>query len=444
MVFTGLVHAIWHWWKFDYLPQPFFYGPIDVWGDWFNVVYWSYDFGTYDAYRTVYPPLSFVITNIFSLRHCYPIYAVAGNPSVGIFARNCDWVGYFAFNGVYIICIILLAKTYFRDNPATSIARSYALAASFPMLQAMEHANLIVWTFLGFMLAFGNVVRSSRWRWFWAGFAFNLKIYVIAAILPQLLRRRWLWVEGALISCVVIYIASYVYLGRGTPMELYANITDFANGATYSFLDIWFPSTNAALISLANNWQSELSGLIGSQNNERILFWLPLFQHVTQAAIILAAVGVWLRPEAVTRHRLTFLGISLALITAEAGGYTVILIFFCVFFEPWKGFARKYAIVMTYILCLPWDIPIDRAPEYIADTWFPANTVIMQFYIMIGPFIRPTLLLTIVLALSLLTISEVWTDIRAQGWRTRFRFRHDLPLLNGVGAIVAPNMVGRQ
>lgn len=431
VVMANFAYALWYWYTYGYLPQPFFYSPSDMWGDWFNVVYWSYDPGTYDTYKTVYPPLSFVFLRVFSLGHCYPI---VGNPldySAGLAARDCDWLGIVTFHAIYLATIVVTAVTYWRADRRTALWRSYALVAGFPMLQGLEHANLIIPTFLLVVLAFGPLVRSARVRWLCLGLAVNFKIYVIAAIMPGLIRRRWLWTEGALIACVAVWLVTYALLGRGTPGEVYENITAFADSSASTFLDVWFPATNAALIAMLGHWQSPLLGILGSRNIDILLVALPAAQRIAQLAIVLACAAAWLRPECVTRHRLTNFGISFALITSESGGYTVILIFFFTFLEQWRGFGAKWAIVVCYILCIPGDIPVDSFPEAVAETFLPANTVIQRFSVMIGPFLRPTLLLTVPLALSLSTIADVWRDVRTAGWRGRRRFRHDLPLFTG-------------
>jgi hypothetical protein len=180
-------------------------------------------------------------------------------------------------------------------------------------------------------------------------------------------------------------------------------------------------------------------GVLGSFWVNFLLVLLPTLQHTVQASIVIASVAAWMRPEAITRYRLSNLGISLALITSESGGYSVILTFFFTLLEPWKGIGRKWAIIAVYILCIPLDIPIDKAPELVRDTFLPARTVIANYSIMIGPFIRPLFFYSIPFALSLVTLREVWDDIRTQGWSQRYRYRRDAPLLPGIAAPMAPS-----
>ena len=39
----GLIYAVGHMLIVGWLPQPYFYEPMDMWGDWFNVSYWAHD-----------------------------------------------------------------------------------------------------------------------------------------------------------------------------------------------------------------------------------------------------------------------------------------------------------------------------------------------------------------------------------------------------------------
>lgn len=435
----GLVYAVWHMITIGYLPQPFFYEPADMWGDWFNVSYWAHDLGSYDTYGAVYPPLSFVFLNIFSLDSCYPIANSAGDFGAGLAARSCDWLGVAMVQVVYIINIFVIAAAYTKHDRKTAPWRAFALAAGFPTAEAFEHANLIIPTLTLVVLGYGPLLKSSWARWLCIGLAVNFKVYVIASIIPQLLRRRWRWVEGALISVVSVYLVTYAILGRGTPTEIFDNITQFANTGASNILDVWFPATFLALEALLDNWQGPLMGVLGSYWVNFLLFLLPALQHTVQASIVIASVAAWVRPEAIPRYRLSNLGISLALVTSESGGYSVILPFFFTLLEPWKGVGRKWAIIAVYILCIPLDIPIDKAPEVVRDTFLPSRTVIANYSIMIGPFIRPLFFYSIPFALSMVTLREVWDDIRTQGWSQRYRFRRDAPLLPGITPPVAPS-----
>jgi hypothetical protein len=114
----------------------------------------------------------------------------------------------------------------------------------------------------------------------------------------------------------------------------------------------------------------------------------------------------------VPRYRLVFLTIAIALITSEAGGYTQILMILFVFMEPWRGFGRKWAIVVSYILCIPADYPIDNVPPVVRESFLSGRQVVAEYAVGIGPFLRPGLIMSLAIALALVTIFDVCRRIR--------------------------------
>ena len=108
----------------------------------------------------------------------------------------------------------------------------------------LERGNVLLFTFTCLILAYGPLVKSARLRWVFAGLAVNFKVYLIGTIFAQLLKRRWRWFEGAMLSTVIVYLVTYAMFGEGTPGELYKNITAYAGGfRAASLLDLWYPSS---------------------------------------------------------------------------------------------------------------------------------------------------------------------------------------------------------
>lgn len=436
VILVGLIRAMVHIYTHGYLPQPFFYEPADVWMDWFNTADWARDNGMYDSWGTIYPPLTFVLLKLVGLPYCY---MGGGGAGTAYYARACDWVGIGLLHGIFVMNAVLIAITFYKIDKRTALPRAFALSAGLPMASGLERGNLILLAFTGLLLAFGPLLRSARWRWFAVACAVNFKPYLIATIFPQLLRRRWRWFEGAAVAVVIVYIVTYCLLGHGTPREIVTNITSYTDGQSNALLDLWYAYTYSSTISLLQGDGLPVASLIGSRNVELLLVLLPGLTRLVQLSIVLAAVSAWLRPESVPMFRLTNLGMCLALVTSEAGGYSAALPILFVFMERWRGFGRKWAIIACYLICIPMDIKLDQLPPIIRDTYYTNETQIVTYYIMLGPFVRPLLNMSIPFALACVTIRQVWIDIRAQGWRSRWRFRHDLPIMVGEGAAIPPD-----
>jgi hypothetical protein len=421
----GIIHAFWFVWMRGFLPPPFFYEPSDLWMDWFNTAYWAHNEGAYDTWGTIYPPLSFVFLRFVGNPACYV-------GTEGVTSRDCDWVGVVVLHAFFILNIFLIARTFMKIDRTTALPRAFAVAAGLPMLYGLERGNLIIPTFTCMLLAYGPLLKSARLRWLAAGLAINFKIYFIAALFPQLLRRRWRWFEGAIIAALMIYLITYFAYGGGTPLEIYNNVTYISDVyQAIGFLDLWYASTYQPLLSLLDGTFFPILSLIGSDSIE---FWIPFLfalQTSVQLSICIAAALVWVRPESVPMFRLTNLGLLFALISIESNGYSQSIAIMFIFMERWKGFGLKWAIFISYIL----SIPIDYVFEYIGfavrESYITNQLVTFQYATTIGPFLRPLLIMSLPFALSCVTIRDVWLDIQRQGWKGRIRFRDDAPIMLG-------------
>lgn len=409
--------------RLKYFPQPFFYDVGDTWMDWFNPAYWSHISGTYDSYLTIYPPLTYVILRTITWGPCYP-------NAQGGWSRECDLMGIASLHIIYVLCIVLTAKTLLKIDRRTALPRSVALSIGLPMLWGLDRGNVILITYIFVLLAYGPLVRSARLRALFAGMAVNMKVYLIGPLLAQLLHRRWLWVEWATISTVLVYLISFAVFGAGTPLEIYQNITAYADGLVINNpLDLWMASSLNPLLQLTKSEFFPTSLILGSRPVDVLRTIIPVAIASGQAMVILAAGACFLRPEAVPRSRMAMLSISIALFSTEVSAYTETLVLLFLFFEPAKGALRKYAIFIGYLVCIPADINIDTVPPLIKETFFFQTTTIVEYHVQIGPFVRPFLMLSIPIAMSALTIADVIKDISRQGWAYRWRYRGDAPLL---------------
>jgi hypothetical protein len=435
VIISALVRAYFYFLDAAYLPQPFFYDPSDVWMDWFNPAFWAYEPGAYGTWGTIYPPLSFVFLRIFSVGSCYShiFYQNAR------FVRDCDWIGLMTFHSFYVLNIFLLWRTFRKVDRTTALWRTIGIGFGLPAVCGLERGNLVIVCFTFFILGFGPLLKSARARWLAVGFALNFKVYLVAALFPQLLRRRWAWFEGALISVVAVYLVTFCIMGDGTPIQIYNNITNIAGDfQPVDFTDIWNAATYNPFIALLSVQSGFIAGLLGSRFVDVLLVFLPALQVGTRIFIVFAALAAWLRPEAVPMHRLTLLGMAFAMVSSETGGYTESLLIFLVFLERWRGFARCWAIVASYILLLPFDIILDRLPTVPLDSFLAGHATYVTYYITVGPFVRPLIVLSVIVALSCATIADVLADIKHQGWRRRWRYNRDVAILPGVIAPVRP------
>lgn len=404
IIVAGIIYCVIFAFLNRYLPPPFFFEPNDTFADWFNPAFWSRQEGAYDTWKTIYPPLTFVILRLFSIDRCYPeLRQYEG--SAGLAARDCDWLGLVMLALIFAVNVVLTWKTFRKIDPRTAPMRTICVAMGVPMLITLERGNLLLLAFTCTLLAFGPLVGSARLRWLFVGIAINLKIYLIAAVIPLLLKRRWLWVECALITSALVYLLSLSAFGHGTPSEIYANIREFSAQGAAQILDPWSAFTYGPLLSVIKTGVFPMSSIIGSAWVDRLEVLIPALTIFTQLLIVMAAAAIWISPTLFPPYRAVSLGVMMALITSESGHYTLIFVALFVLMEPWRGFGRIWAITMCYILAFPFDIPVDWLPETAREVYFGNTTVMISNQITVGPFLRPLLTMTIVWALALTTLN---------------------------------------
>lgn len=419
-----------------YLPQPFFFAPSDTFADWFNPAHWARVSGAYGTYSSLYPPLSFVLLRVFGLDYCYDHSAV--DFSAGLAARSCDWLGVVSIFGFYLLDVVLVFICFWKRDRSRALLRTTAVGLGYPLLNGLERGNLILVAFACVILAFGPILKSSRARACAAACAVNFKIYLVAAVAPLIIKRRWHWVELSLILTVAVYLVTFAILGQGTLLELLNNIAGFNDQTPQSPLDIWMSGSYKPAVGLLRSGTFPAVLVLGSSLRDFLLVVLPAAMIIGQTAILAALAASALRPEVVTPFRLVNLGILLAEISSEAGAYTIVLHTFFVFMEPWRGFGRKFAIVMCYLVAIPFEIPVQDVAPGVGYSYIANTTVTIQYYVGASPFIRPMTTIAIAVALSLVTLREVWLDIRHQGWSGRWRLRGDAPLLPWIRRPIPP------
>ncbi len=424
-VLAGL-HMAWQTYEYGYFPQPFFYDTDDTWRDWFSVAIWAHEDGAYDSWGSIYPPLSFAFLKLVGLPQCYEYAPMAT-------VRDCDWVGVVVMHTIYALNIVLTALTFLKIDRATALPRSLVISISMPMLFGLERGNLVLLCFTFVILGFGPLLASARMRWLCIALAVNLKVYLIASVVAQLLRRRWLAVEGIMVATIVVWIVSFLIYGAGTPFEVMDNIVNWATGSTPSdVLAVWYPNTYLPLKYVLAESSAPVNVLLGSSVVNAALIFIPAVTILGQGLIMLASVATWFRPEVVPLYRVSFFGAALAMITSETSTYTQPIVFFFVFMEPWKGWARPAALIVTYILCIPGDIMLSNAARVVSYSFIGQRYVIAEYSVALGMIIRPFLFMLPAYFLSVLTVKDVWSDVRNQGWSTRRRFKSDLPILPGI------------
>lgn len=397
---AALIYDFFEFKRIGYLPLPFWPDPQDVYADGYSTAWWGFNGGIYDTWKSVYPPLSFVITRIFSFSRCYDADVV--------FARDCDWGLWLAALLFYSINSVISYYAYRRARPEAAIPRTLSLMLGLPMLYSFEHLNLLIFTYTGLFLAFSPLLRSARARWLAFAIAINLKVYLIVVLLGQLLKRRWRMVEGVIIFSIAVQMISFLIIEHGSLTEVYRNIAIFNDdpGRSSNVNFVFYATTYRSMISFING-QFPVMRFVGSDLMETIEISANILIYAVQIMSLLSFYLIWLHSEKVSRTRIAAMSYLFVLISIETGGYTTAGAIFFVFFERWKGFGRILALMSAYALCLAVDMNLQYTGSHIVNGYFSGRKVWEDLWISAGPFIRPGLILTMQVGLIAATLSDV-------------------------------------
>lgn len=382
-----------------YLPVPFLYFSEDTFMDWYNTAYWANNGRAYEDWGALYPPLSFIFVRIFSVKSCYSADALLG--------RNCDPVGLATFLSLFILSSAVAFASFRKHDRTTSLLRGLALALGFPMLYALERGNLVFLTFTCFVLAYGSLLRPAWLRWLAFALSVNFKPYLAIALLGAMIRRRWRWIEGCVLLSLILYLASFLLLGEGTPTEILLNQVRWlmANGQVL-FAATQTGSSYTALFGYLAH-ANELHRIIGTQTIATLAIAFKIFVLVGQVVAFAALTLTAIRHYPVPTHRLVAISICAVLTTIDLGLYADIFVVFLVFLEKWHRPVIVVALVSTYLLCVPADIILIPLGHKIRFSYLAGHFVSIPIGVTLGSFVRPGLLLVIQYALTAAVLADV-------------------------------------
>ncbi|WP_174278580.1 hypothetical protein [Sphingomonas bacterium] len=422
-VVAGAAWSVGHLLVRGWLPQPFYPDPADYWMDWFHTAWWSRHDGAYDRWRTLYPPVSFMLLRALSLPRCY----LDGNDAA---VRGCDWVGTIALHGWYVLDVLLIAATFTVQDRRTAVPRAVALTLGLPMLNALDRGNLILVCLACFVLAHGPLLRGVRSRSLALGLTINLKVYLIATAFAVLPHGRWRVFGGALLATGGVYLLSWACWGAGDPVALAGNLIGWSVHLreVTSLWDIWYSTAygpvvaalNGSLVPLGPGWTRGLAAVI------------PPVVHGVQVLILVAAVVAARQPATVSPQRLLNLATLIALVTSDGGGYAQVLTIFLTFSERPRGIGVRVALIVGYLLSVPVDLGLVHIVTRAAGDGVHAGPIVADYWLTLGQLLRPAGVLVLASALSCATIHDVWRADRAASPGRRAKNR-------GVQAVTKPD-----
>lgn len=406
-----------------YLRQPYMYNPNDTFMDWFNVLFWAHQWGAYEVWRAVYPPLSFLFVKVFSIPYC--------SLSSPFYARDCDWVARATILSTYAVAAVTASRAFYLTDRSTALHRSLAFTFGLPMLYALERGNLILLTLIFFIIAYGGTVRSPWLRWVSAAITINLKPYMILPLASRLIKRDWRGFEIVGFLTLMIYLVSWAIFEQGSIPEILDTMRTWATSyAEDPWQPIFYTTTYAPMLNFATLNLPVLQ-FLPSDFFEFILIAVPVLIYASQLLTVICAAGAWLHPTALPRQRMATLLLACGLVSESWGGYTQTLLLFLVFLEPWKRPGQVIACLAAYALSLSFEVYITLFPPGVAawehTGWLSGRELEHRFGLGWGIFIRPGLVAVILWALAIDTLHLLVLAHRREPVLLGFRRRGAAP-----------------
>ena len=387
-----------------FLPPPFVFDVGDTFMDWFNTAYWAHNPGAYTVWRTIYLPLSFVITGLLGDPTCYR--------NAPYDARECDQLGIVIILLTYVACVVVSAIALARRDRKTAIYRIVPIALGGPLLFALERGNLVMIAYIAFVLLYGGLLRSERAVAITAGFLVNMKVYFILPLAAFAVKRRWRLLELSSIAAAAIYLITLLIIGGGSPLELIGNLKNwftFREGAIWD--EILYSTTYKAFL-LLDQRQYPVRDFLDARYVDLFKTFIQVELVASRAIAIFCVIGAWFYPRAVPLNRLVYFILMQSFIAQNPGGYAIILIAFLVFMERVDSVGTGIAVIFMYLVANVADYNLANLIEVERQSWLSGRIVTTPYAIPLGSIVRPGLLLIILWSLAIDSLNRIYREAK--------------------------------
>ena len=374
-------YILWFYGAHNFLPAPFLYDKANTFMDFYNTLYWSMHDGVYVVWKSVYPPLSFLLLDGY--HHIF--LADISTLSDGFAIR--EEVGHLIIPWL-LICVSILffaVRICFHEIAGNKLQFMIFMIflLSPPFLFALERGNLIVlniWMLSWYIFSKNTIHRSVA-----LAILVNLKPYFIILYILQLLsknareeNKNFLFITPVLI--LLIFLLSGLLLNQ----EFYLlpnNLFGFAaERKIFSPTEVLsFPST-----VIAFEYFGDLAVKYRSSEIFFSIFRAVLYFYIIKSIMLASKKTVKFEDLAI---------LSVIIITnysISTGGYGLIYYIPILVILYQQRFYSLIVIIVTTIYLGVWDIiPIYSYGGDYMQVYLSGEQVRIESYLGLGSIIRP-------------------------------------------------------
>jgi hypothetical protein len=386
-----------------YLAQPFFYDTNDTLMDFYNTAYWAHADGPYTVWQSIYPPISFAILQVITPVQCY-----TGDSFQG---RECDRLGWLILVGGALALGWLVALRSTDTSRLAVVARVAAVLVGLPTVFCLERGNLLLLAAPALLYGLTRPVVDVR-SCLALAVAINLKPYLLLIALPVLVVHGGRALGRLLLACSLVYVLSILLVGDGLPWDILTNVRGFTGDGLINHWEKFYYATSFGPFVRVLESELPVDAYLDSRSIVQLIMAMRSVMLLCSAALPLALLAAWLLPREQRPYiPLTCAVLTFGLVLTESfGGYATMLSISLLFTLPGRGRFIAVALVICYLLSLPYDYLIAVVRESESSIWLTGREVETRYGVAIGQALRPAL---IALAQLLLCASIIAGTVRA-------------------------------
>lgn len=384
ILFLSAINFIYVAWFFEahrYLPPPFFYDVNDTFMDFYNTLYWSGHEGIYDIWRSVYPPLNFLLLKTYQFLF-FDEVSEMWDPST---IRGLEAGNIIPLILIYTVCLIIAVSISFKSIMRLKIQfiifLIFLLSPAF--LFAVERGNLIILCLP--VLSWYIFNKNQISRALALAILINLKPYFIIFYMVQLLNYKsqkenkdFLFLSP-IFALIIFFSSGLLFKEHFYLIPL--NLLGFAtNSSLISPAEaLAFPSTITAF--------SYFRGLVTEFSVP------PIFGHLSKLIVYIYLIKIFIliyKQKINFKYLAMFSIIFLTNYSTSTGGYSLLYYIpaLALLYEK-----RDWAILGIIIICFYiglWDmVPIYNYSGGSSMAFLSGEVVKTSPYISLGSIIRP-------------------------------------------------------